>query len=80
VTVTAGYAGDASAWEPTVPDLSSVEGFDARWAPRGGAPVSWTLAAYGGDVAAAARRGFVPEDGQQYRSAVRAGKGAAARR
>ena len=81
VTVTEKYAGDAKTWEPAVPDLAAAEGFDAAWAPRPGAPMSWTVSAYGGDfsaaVAASLGNGAAPAEGTQFRFAARAGKGAA---
>ena len=81
VTMTEKYAGEGQSWEPAVPDLAAAEGFDAAWGPRAGAPMSWTVSAYGGDfsaaVAASLGIGAAPAEGTQFRFAARAGKGAA---
>jgi hypothetical protein len=49
VSATAGYfGGSPSAWDLTVPDLTSAVGFDPNWGLRAGAPTEWEAFATSG--------------------------------
>lgn len=48
VTVTLAYYNRLGEWDLTIPDLSSVDGWQNAWGLQSGTPVSWTITTFAG--------------------------------
>jgi hypothetical protein len=72
VGMTAAYAAlHGGTYDIVVPELTTVEGFDPRWALHAGAPVGWTANRAGGTLGLG--QNAVPADGSTSRVAVVSG-------
>jgi hypothetical protein len=72
VSMTRAYSELAAAgYDLVVPELSAVQGFDARWALREGSTVLWTSSRIGGTLGLGPNA--VPVDGATMRGASDAG-------
>lgn len=71
VNVSAGYLANATSYDVTIPDFTSVTGWDNNWGPRNGTPTAWNVTGIG--FTGTGVSGPTPADGATIQGALRTG-------